>query len=58
MAKIVAYARDPQSQKNNVKRLKGRRLLRLRVGEFRVLIEEDRESLKVIDLGPRGSIYD
>lgn len=58
MSKIAAYARDPESQRNNVKRLKGARLLRLRVGAFRVLIAEDRETVTVIDVGPRGSIYD
>ena len=58
MEKIAAYARDPRSQANNVKRLKGRHFLRLRVGDFRVLFVEDRESIQVIDIGPRGSIYD
>jgi mRNA interferase RelE/StbE len=58
MSKISAYARDPESQKNNVKRLKGTRFLRLRIGAFRAVIAEDRETVKVIDLGPRGSIYD
>jgi len=57
MEKISGYAGDPKSQTNNVKRLKGRSLLRLRVGDFRVLFSEDRESIRVVDIGPRGSIY-
>jgi mRNA interferase RelE/StbE len=59
MAKISAYAEDPASQENNVKRLAGRpRVMRLRVGDFRVLFTEDAKSILVIDIGPRGSIYD
>ena len=58
MEKVAAYARDPQSQRNNIKRLKRKTFLRLRVGDFRVLFVEDRESIEVIDIGPRGSIYD
>jgi mRNA interferase RelE/StbE len=58
-AKVEAYAGDPRSQANNIKRLKGRqRIYRLRVGDFRVLFSEDAESIEVIDIGPRGSIYD
>ena len=57
--KIAAYATDPAAQADNVKRLKGRRsTLRLRVGDFRVLFIENDEGILVIDIGPRGSIYD
>jgi mRNA interferase RelE/StbE len=58
IVKVAAYARDAQSQSRNIKRLKGRELLRLRVGDFRVIFREDRDSIQVIDIGPRGSIYD
>jgi mRNA interferase RelE/StbE len=59
IAKIDAYAADPASQAANVKRLKGgKRSLRLRVGDFRVLFTEDRETILVLDIGPRGSVYD
>jgi len=42
--KINAYAQDPASLANNVKRLTGHPGYRLRVGDWRVLfvIEEDR----------------
>lgn len=59
MAKISAYAADPASQANNVKRLTGRpEIMRLRVGNFRVLFTEADDDVLVIDIGPRGSIYD
>jgi len=55
--KIEAYALDPASQANNVKALKGREGIRLRVGDWRVIML-DGEVLDVIEVGPRGSIYD
>lgn len=55
--KIEAYAEDPASQANNVKALKGRDGLRLRVGKWRVIME-DGAVLDILDIGPRGSIYD
>jgi mRNA interferase RelE/StbE len=56
--KIAAYAADPTSQGNNVKRLKGALpMLRLRVGDYRVLFTEDMEGVQVLDIGSRGSIY-
>ena len=55
--KIEAYARDPASQANNVKALKGREGIRLRVGDWRVIMLEG-EVLDVIEVGPRGSVYD
>jgi mRNA interferase RelE/StbE len=58
IAKIAAYAADPRPQANNVKRLKGSRVFRLRVGDFRVVFTEDADSVQVIDIGPRGSIYE
>ncbi|MBZ0229288.1 MAG: type II toxin-antitoxin system RelE/ParE family toxin [Bauldia sp.] len=59
MDKIMAYADDPASQANNVKRLKGRDgVLRLRVGDFRVLFAESETEILVLDIGPRGDVYD
>lgn len=56
-SKIKAYAADPVSQANNVKALQGRTGIRLRVGDWRVLME-DGVVLEVIEIGPRGSVYD
>jgi mRNA interferase RelE/StbE len=59
IAKIAAYADDPAGQANNIKRLKGRTpVLRLRVGDYRVLFTEDAKALTIIDIGPRASIYE
>ena len=55
--KIADYAADPTSQANNVKKLQGRNAIRLRVGDWRVIME-DGVVLAVLDIGPRGSIYD
>jgi mRNA interferase RelE/StbE len=57
-AKIDQLAEDPASQANNVKALKGVDAKRLRVGEFRVIFQEDGDTLLVLDIGPRGSVYD
>ncbi len=55
--KVEAYATDPASQANNVKALQGRSGLRLRVGNWRVIME-DGVVLAVLEVGPRGGIYD
>lgn len=56
--KIEAYATDPASQANNVKSLKGREGIRLRVGAWRVIMDDQGNVLAVLDIGPRGGIYD
>jgi mRNA interferase RelE/StbE len=55
--KIEDYAADPSSQANNVKALVGRDAVRLRVGDWRVIME-DGVVLDVLDIDPRGSVYD
>ena len=57
MGKIEAYAADPASQENNVKAFKGREGIRLRVGDWRVIMDDQGRVLAVIDIGPRGGIY-
>ncbi len=57
-SKIETYARDPASQANNVKFLKGRVGIRLRVGDWRIIMDDDGNVLAVLDIGPRGGIYD
>lgn len=55
--KIDAFAADPQSQANNVTALVGREGIRLRVGDWRVIMY-DGEVLDVLRIGPRGGVYD
>jgi mRNA interferase RelE/StbE len=54
--KIEQYAADPQSMANNVKALQGRKGIRLRVGDWRVIME-DGVVLDVLAIGNRSEIY-
>lgn len=58
VAKIDQYAADPTSLANNVTELKGRTGLRLRVSNWRIIMNDDGEVLAVLEVGPRGSIYE
>lgn len=57
-SKIEAYAEAPASQVSNVKALKGRKGFRLRVGDWRVIMDEQGNVLAVLDVGPRGNVYE
>lgn len=57
-AKIDQLADDPASLANNVTALKGSDYSRLRVGNWRVIFTIDLVVLAIIDIGPRGGIYD
>ena len=57
--KVERYATDPSSLANNVKALKGEPgILRLRVGDWRVLFTEDGTVIAVIRIAPRGGVYE
>ena len=58
IAKIEQYAAEPGSQANNVTALKGREGIRLRVGDWRVIMNDDGVVLAVLEIGPRGSVYE
>lgn len=55
--KIMQYATEPASQANNVSALAGSVYLRLRVGNYRVVFTETSDTLTVIKIAPRGSVY-
>lgn len=57
-AKIEAYAQDPNSQANDVKPFKAREGIRLRVGDWRVIMDDQGNVLAILDIGPRGGVYD
>jgi mRNA interferase RelE/StbE len=57
VGKVEQYAADPASQANNIKALKGRDGIRLRVGDWRVIMDDD-VVLAVLEIGPRGRIYE
>lgn len=57
--KIEQLASAPETLANNVKALKGGEgLMRLRVGDWRVIYTEDLVVLHVLRVAPRGSAYD
>ncbi len=56
--KIEQYAADPASLGNNVAKLQGRDGYRLRVGDWRVIFDQDGIILVVLQIGPRGGIYE
>ena len=56
-AKIEQYARDPESLSGKVKSLQGTDSLRLRVGNYRVILNEELVVLNVLDIGHRKAIY-
>jgi mRNA interferase RelE/StbE len=55
--KVQQYAVDPVSLANNVKALQGREGVRLRVGDWRVIMD-DGVVLAVLEIGPRGGVYE
>jgi mRNA interferase RelE/StbE len=58
-SKIEQYAFDPGSLANNVKALKGEPgVFRLRVGDWRVMFNEDGEVIAIIRIAPRGAAYE
>jgi mRNA interferase RelE/StbE len=55
--KIEQYAADPTALSANVTKLQGREGYRLRVGDWRVIFDEDGNVLAILEIGPRGGIY-
>jgi mRNA interferase RelE/StbE len=58
MEKVRQYADDPASLAKNVKTLSGRTGVRLRVGDWRVILDDHSDVLDVLKIGPRGGVYD
>jgi mRNA interferase RelE/StbE len=54
VAKVEAYA---AGERVDVKRLQGSEFFRIRVGDDRVIIDDQNNVVDVIDAGPRGDIY-
>jgi mRNA interferase RelE/StbE len=57
VGKVEEYAANPAALANNVTALKGREGIRLRVGDWRVIMN-DGVVLTVLQIGPRGSVYE
>lgn len=56
--KIVQYATAPVSLGNNVTPLVGSPYTRLRVGDWRVIMDEQGRVLNILHIRPRGGAYD
>jgi mRNA interferase RelE/StbE len=58
VAAVERYAADPWARQNNVAPLIGHPgKARIRVGDWRAIVERDGDILTVWDVGPRGDIY-
>lgn len=57
IAKIHQYADDPQSLKNMVKKLQNSPFSRLRVGDYRVVFDEDGNVILIERIETRGNVY-
>jgi len=57
-SKVEQYARDPRSLAGNVKSLAGSPYIRLRVDDWRVIMDDRGVVLEVVRVGPRGAVYD
>jgi len=58
IGKVEQYAKDPASLAAQIKRLQGRQGHRLRVGNWRVIFDENDIVVAVVEIGPRGTIYE
>jgi mRNA interferase RelE/StbE len=59
VGKIEQLAIDPGSLANNIRRLKGEKvLMRLRIGDWRVIYNEELVVLHIIRIAPRGTVYE
>jgi mRNA interferase RelE/StbE len=57
-SKIEQYAASPSSLASNVKTLAGSSYIRLRVGDWRIIVDENDLVLEVLKIGARGGIYE
>jgi mRNA interferase RelE/StbE len=58
--RIDAYADDPNSQAHDVKQMQGMDMLRLRVGDIRVImtwVDGTPQVLQVLKIAARGDVY-
>lgn len=56
--KVNQFANDPISLSNNVKALVGSPYIRMRVGDWRVIMDDRFNVLEVVKIGPRGGVYE
>lgn len=54
---IANYAKQPGARSHQAKKLKSRKGYRLRVGKWRAIFDLDENTMRILEIGPRGSIY-
>jgi len=57
MQKIEVLRTRPEALQNNIKKLQGSSYYRLRVGNYRVIFDEDGTIITIIEVGHRREIY-
>lgn len=57
-SKVEQYAADPADLANNAKALVGSPYIRLRIGDWRVILDDRGQVLGVLKIGPRGGVYE
>ena len=57
IAAINAYAAHPKSAQHDVRKLQGRAGYRLRIGDWRVIFDQDGTIMDIVTVHPRGGIY-
>ncbi len=57
--KLEQLVADPFAANANVKRLRGREVYRLRIGDWRIIysVNETVLTIEVLRIGPRGQVY-
>ncbi len=59
IARIEAYAAEPNGQGHDVIKMQGRDGFRMRVGRtWRVIFDQDGTTMTIYQIGPRGQVYD
>lgn len=56
-AAIADYAERPKTRSHLAKKLKSRSGYRLRIGKWRAIFDLDGKTMRILGIGPRGSIY-
>lgn len=56
-AAIAAYAAKPEARSHQTRKLRGRDAYRLRVGTWRAIFDLDDGTMRILQVGARGSIY-
>lgn len=54
---IAKYANQPKIRSHQAKKLKGRNGYRLHIGRWRAIFDVDGNTMRILEVGSRGTIY-